>query len=151
MKNKIFKLWALSLVALLTIGLVAFTACSVEPPPALPPDGASIAIMVDTQRFEWVTTQTYIGLVLDELVEEEGLVFTYGYATGLGRFISTLGDLPSGSSTFIMLYLTSNDLRWAIPTQTRVVDGTTFYSANLGIDSLPVLDGETYLFVAVTF
>ncbi len=56
------------------------------------------------------------------------------------------------ASTFISIYLSTDDIAYIDATITPVIyDGTTFYSSAMGVSSLPVLDGVAYLLCTVTF
>jgi len=151
--KKIFRL----LAALFAFAIIfaVFTACTGAPCECEPIDteiDETITVIIGEWRFEDFTTYSNtIGEVLDELAEIFW-DFTFEYTSfGWGRQIDVLGDLSPGAGEFIAIYLTSTNLRYANPLQTRVVNGVEFRSSHYGADSLPVLGGVTYMFVVVAW
>ena len=113
----------------------------------LPPveTGGNITIHIGELSFNPDTERDYIGQVLDDLVLSDDLVFEYQHSA-FGRFITAIGGLRPNATGWIAVYLSYNNPRFAMP-YTRQFNGKTFYSAGLGIDALPALEGVSYLFV----
>jgi len=141
--KKLFKPLALLLIVLVPLFAFMLVACfeSQEPEQFL---------LITSDSLE-NSNHEFIGGVLDELAESDGLTFTYSN-TAFGRMILTLGNLvPNASNNeFIAVYISILEPQWSNP-YSVTVDGVQFFSANHGIDSLPVLDGVSYLFAIATF
>jgi len=140
--KKHFKLLALSIAVLVAVGIFAAASCLEVK------TGGDITIIIGNQTFEMTAVEhEFIGEVLDELTAEHQLAFTYS-TSAFGRMILTLGPLNplAINNEFIAIYISILEPQWSSP-YNRTVDGITFYSANFGIDGLPVLDGVKYLFV----
>ena len=135
--------------------------------PSIPEEGASIriiigvedvgdewgAVLVAAAYFDVVTHRRFVGQVLDDLSYNEELVFVYGGSSLTGRFVEALGDLvPDDTLAFpsfeyIAILANGIDIRFVMPINNRTVDGYNFWFTNFGIDTLPVVDGATYLFM----
>jgi len=141
MKNFLLRLAVFT--ALLAMLLPVFGASCLPPVDT----GGDIVIIVGEQRFELENVEhEFIGQVLDELAATEELVFSYNANPLLGREVLSLGSLSAGYRTFVAIYISILEPRWSNTFSSREADGVGFYSANYGIDGLPVLDGVIYLF-----
>ena len=112
-----------------------------------PVQGGSATIIVGERSFELedIEAGTTLGNVLDKLAADGEIVFEYTQFS-FGRQLDVLGGLVPGVGEFIAVYLTASRVNlWAV-TPTTEVDGVIFWSANVGIDAMPIFDGTTYLF-----
>jgi len=153
-RMKKMKLMIAAILIALSVLAVSLVGCYSPAPPPIPEEGANIVIIIGTDEFELITHQRYVFGAIRELVEREDLDFEYSYTRGSGAFIDVLGDLENGYGGAWLLFYSSLDAneypQWSDP-WTYEKGGTTFWSASLGISSMPVIDGVTYLFALVSF
>ncbi len=98
----------------------------------------------DPLTLETRTNSQYLVGVLDELQTEGRL--TYSASNG---FVNTIGSLYTTGdySKWIAMYHDINEDTLIAPGYDMTYNNKTFYSANYGINDLPIRDGATYLFV----
>lgn len=147
MKNKRLLLIAVIAIALISIVMGALVACDNN-------DDTStkkvIITLMDNERIV-TTNKPYLGDVLKDLKTAGLIKFEY-QDSAYGMFITSINDKTLASNEFVGIYLSSDDPKNAdllIPTVT--VDGTTYYSANKGADTLPIIDGVKYYLTIVAF
>ena len=119
-------------------------------------NGAIQAVIKYGEPIDIAGEHQTIGQVLDALVAgNPDITFEYdGTAdSDWGRFLRVLGDLRpvTANNEFIAVFLTYPAPSSHSTLPAIEVDSVTFYSANAGIDQLPVLNGITYLFAISTF
>ena len=147
---KKIKFMAATICIVLSAFGVFLIGCNPPPPPPIPEDGADIIIIVGDYRFELNTHERYLKGAILELVEYKDIVFEYSNHSW-GVMVDRIGDLVNGyDGAWLILHLDYNNPAWATP-DTYVLDGITFFSANVGISDMPVIDGVAYLFVLMSF
>lgn len=147
MKNKRILLIAVIVIALLSIVMGALVACDNNDDTST--KKVTITLM-DNERIV-TTNKPYLGDVLKDLKTAGLIKFEY-QDSAYGMFITSINDKTLASNEFVSIYLSSDDPKNAdllIPTVT--VGGTTYYSANKGADTLPIIDGVKYYLTIVAF
>lgn len=140
--KKVLTIVAVALLAI--IMSVTLFACSDTEQKA---EGAKeITVIVNEQFYEVTTEAEFIDAVLLTLQSEEGLHYVASDGP-YGAYITELGDMVASDSDFIAFYSTCDDIKYSWTATSKEYNGETFYSANYGADSMPVMDGITYLFV----
>lgn len=97
------------------------------------------------------TEKAFLGDVLKDL-KAAGLIQLEYQDSSFGMFITSINGLTLKSNEFVCIYLSSDDPTNAdllMPTVTK--NGITYYSANKGADTLPVIDGVKYYLAIATF
>lgn len=97
------------------------------------------------------TEKAFLGDVLKDL-KAAGLIQLEYQDSSFGMFITSINGLTLKSNEFVCIYLSSDDPTNAdllMPTVTK--DGITYYSANKGADTLPIIDGVKYYLAIATF
>lgn len=147
MKNKRILLIAVVVIALLSIVMGALVACNNNDDTST--KKVTITLM-DNERIV-TTDKAYLGDVLKDLKTAGLIKFEY-QDSAYGMFITSINDKTLASNEFVGIYLSSDDPKNAdllIPTVN--VGGTTYYSANKGADTLPIIDGVKYYLTVVVF
>ena len=138
---------AIALVLLFALfGALAFVACDA-------PDGdergelSSVTLILgDGEAVSFETDAKYLYGALSDYCDDHGLVLE-GEESEYGFFLTRVGDLVQGDGAYIMLYHDIDDVTLYTPGYDYEVGGKTFFSSSLGVSSLPVVDGATYLIV----
>ena len=88
--------------------------------------------------------------LLKEYCEENGLALE-GSTSATGFYATRIGDLAEDAAAgeYIMFYHDIDDITLYTPGYDLERDGKTYFSASVGVSSLPLRDGATY-FVTVT-
>lgn len=97
------------------------------------------------------TEKAFLGDVLKDL-KAAGLIQLEYQDSSFGMFITSINGLTLKSNEFVCIYLSSDDPTNAdllMPTVTK--DGITYYSANKGAGTLPIIDGVKYYLAIATF
>lgn len=106
--------------------------------------------LIDNEQI--VTTEkAFLGDVLKDL-KAAGLIQLEYQDSSFGMFITSINGLTLKSNEFVCIYLSSDDPTNAdllMPTVTK--DGITYYSANKGADTLPIIDDVKYYLAIATF
>lgn len=147
MKNKRIFLIAVIVIALLSIVMGTLVACNNNDDTST--KKVTITLM-DNERIV-TTDKAYLGDVLKDLKTAGLIKFEY-QDSAYGMFITSINDKTLASNEFVGIYLSSDNPDYAdllIPTVT--VGGTTYYSANKGADTLPIIDGVKYYLTVVVF
>lgn len=145
MKKK-FGLVAVAAALCAVLSLAVFTGCE---KPAPEEGEKTVQIVVGDETFDVTTEADYVGAVLRELKQNEGLHLVYTESDQFGMMISEIGAFipDSGKQEWIKVYSTiGDDMTVSIPTDSQEVGGKTYYAATVGVDSLPLRNGEAYLF-----
>ncbi len=123
----------------------------------------AITVNIGENSYTLTTRENRMVYALSELVEK-GSIATFTYAKGsYGAFITALDTLAPTGYQYIAIYHTIDneaykqasgtwnpDYTVFTPTggyDTKVVNEVTYFYSSVGISSLPVIDGATYLFV----
>lgn len=88
----------------------------------------------------------YLYDMLVEYCAEEGIALE-GEESAYGFYITRIGDMVQGDGKYIMFYHDIDDVTLYTPGFDTERDGKTFFSSSLGVSSLPLRDGATYLIV----
>lgn len=147
MKNKRILLIAVIVIALLSIVMGALVACNDNDDTST----KDITVTLMENELTVTTDKAYLGDVLKDL-KASGLI-KFEYQDGAyGMFITSINDKTLASNEFVSIYLSSDNPDNAdllIPTVT--VGDTTYYCANKGADTLPIIDGVKYYLTVVVF
>lgn len=109
-----------------------------------------VVTLIDNEQ-NVTTEKTFLGDVLKDL-KAKGLIQIEYQNSSFGMFITSINGLTLKSNEFVCIYLSSDDPTNAdllMPTVTK--DGITYYSANKGADTLPIIDGVKYYLAVATF
>lgn len=147
MKRTFAKRLCLALsVLVLACGCVVFAACNDEDARG---EEAVISVIIGDGEAASVTTDAkYLYGALKDLCEKEGIPLE-GEDGAYGFYLTRIGDLVQGDGAYIMLYHDIDDVTLCTPGYNYEVGGKTFFSSSLGVSSLPVVDGATYLIVLI--
>lgn len=107
-----------------------------------------IVTLMDNEQIV-ATERAFLGDVLKDL-KSKGLIQIEYQKSAYGMFITSINGLTLKSNEFVCIYLSSDDPENAdllMPTVTK--NGITYYSANKGADTLPIIDGIKY-YLAIT-
>jgi len=143
---------ALLIVMCMVVGMVALVACA----PAKTVDiyfASNIAMTGATDENIVIDTLDE-GAMLSDLIAANEQLDAVTEDSGYGPLITSIkGLIPdTAKGEYISVYTTQEEYKSEFGDPLTVVhDGKTFYSANVGISSLPVVDGESYLFVILAF
>ncbi len=101
----------------------------------------------------YTTTARYLFDALNELSNQETDPLKMGGSWGqFGMFLTEIGNLNAESNSYICVLTTDTDYQditeYAV---TKTYNGVNLVSATLGVSSLPLKDGQTYLFCLVEF
>lgn len=101
----------------------------------------------------YTTTARYLFDALNELSNRETDPLKMGGSWGqFGMFLTEIGDLKAESNSYICVLATDTEYQditdYAVK---KTYNGTELTSATLGVSSLPLKDGQTYLFCLVAF
>ena len=148
---------AIIILALLSaLILVAFAGCGSLKDlgkPGADAGAKSVTVIVGDSTFSVQNTSAeFVHDLLVQLKDEGKLIYEF-HDSEYGAYIDELGSLKAGANSYVSVYHNIDDLAlydpaWDAPIQR---DGTTFHSSSLGVGSLPVKDGASYLFVLLTF
>lgn len=109
----------------------------------------SITVTLMDNKQIVTTERAFLGDVLKDL-KAEGLIQLEYQKSAYGMFITSINGLTLKPNEFVGIYLSSDDPENAdllMPTVTK--NGITYYSANKGADTLPIIDGMKY-YLAIT-
>lgn len=107
-----------------------------------------IVTLMDNEQIV-ATERAFLGDVLKDL-KSKGLIQLEYQKSAYGMFITSINGLTLKPNEFVGIYLSSDDPENAdllMPTVTK--NGITYYSANKGADTLPIIDGMKY-YLAIT-
>lgn len=149
MKQTLKKRLCLVLVCIVLAGVVAvaFAACN---------DGgkdggtaAEVTVTLTVGDADGVTLTTDARYLYDALAgycAESGIVLE-GEEGVYGFYITRIGDLVNGQGGYIMIYHDMDDLTLYTPGYDTERDGKTYHSSSVGVSSLPLRDGASYLII----
>ena len=144
MKRKFSSL--VSLLATLIVALGAFVACQPTDKANLK---ASVVSATDTVIFIQIDEASETDKLIDAMaVLQENGALTYTVAGGMIQSINGKENKADWSACW-MLY--TSDSEMANTEWTYEYEGVSYGSANLGAESLPVLEGAFYLWVYTAF
>lgn len=158
MSEKLSKiLIAILLVAILTAGVFALAACGDNEDDSVKTVEIIIGEGESAQRHLYVTNRANLFDVLSDM-SLQGIISGFNYTgsvTSVAKdaFVTSIGALSPayGTTEYIAFFHTLDDItlrdmgEWALPDIQS--DGKTFYYSGVGIQLLPAIDGESYLFV----
>lgn len=140
-------------ILMLTLAIVIlFTLAACEPDVEVGEKAITIILVPiegDTITFDVDTDTEYLGQLLDEMLEDELITITTEDST-YGRFITAIGSLNPATDQWIAIHSDETDPTLVAPdgewTPALTISGKTYYSTQLGLDSMPIYDGRTYVF-----
>lgn len=145
-KTKSKWLIVLLLVLVLSVSMLCFVACNDD-------DGTqegvkNIKVLIGNKSLSVSTDEEYLHEALVELKDEGKIVYEFE----MGQYGATVMKLDSFETTsdwskWIAVYHDINDITLYDPQYDIQQGGKTYHSSSLGISSLPIQDGATYLFV----
>ena len=115
----------------------------------------SVTILVGTEEEHTTLTvntdEEYMAGLLLKL-QEDGRITNYTYNTSsYGTYVNSINNIPGEvAGGYVSVYMTINEVGlvdesgWMPPV---AVDGKTYYASNVGVDGVPIRDGESYLFL----
>lgn len=114
--------------------------------------GKSITLIVGEETYSVYTTAEYLHDLLCELDEKGTIEYKYD-DSGAYLAITKVNELVTTPdwSKYVAIYLDSEDPLYVGFTGDVTVSGKTYHYANLGAESLPVLDGVTYVLLQGTY
>ncbi len=137
---------ALLLVLVLSVSMLCFVACNDNDDTQ---EGVkNIKVVIGEKSLSVSTDEEYVHDVLVELKEEGKIVYEFE----MGQYGATIMKLDTFETTadwskWIAVYHDINDITLYDPQYDIQQDGKTYHSSSLGVSSLAVQDGATYLFV----
>lgn len=137
---------ALLLVLVLSVSMLCFVACNNDDDTQ---EGVkNIKVLIGNKSLSVSTDEEYLHDALVELKEEGKIVYEFE----MGQYGATVMKLDSFETTsdwskWIAVYHDINDITLYDPQYDIQQGGKTYHSSSLGVSSLPVQDGATYLFV----
>ncbi len=108
----------------------------------------SVTIIIGDDVFSEETEALYVHDLLEEMCERGDIEYEFEMDT-YGATVEKLNNLLSTSdwTMWIGVYIDVDDVELISPGYETTHQGKTYYSSGLGVSSLPVMDGVTYLFV----
>ena len=152
MKQTKLKRLCLVLVCIVLAGVVAvaFAACNYGGQGGGDGDTAEeVTVTLPVGEADGVTLTTdarYLYDALEGYCAESGIVLE-GEDGMFGFYITRIGDLVNGQGGYIMIYPDMDDLTVYTPCYDAAGDGQTYHSSSVGVSSLPLRDGASYLIV----
>lgn len=134
-------------VVAMTICAFAFALTACNPPAEEGVKTVSVIIGDGSDPLSLTTESAYLYDALVELCEKEGLTLS-AKDGAWGKTVYQIGDLigdPTMATSAIMFYHDIDDITLYDPKYDVTVGGQTYHSSSLGVSSLPVRDGATYL------
>lgn len=138
---------ALLLVLVLSVSMLCFVACNDDNDDAQEGE-KSITVVIGDKSLRVSTDDEYVHEVLVDLDEEGKIVYEFN----MGQYGATIMKLDSFETTtdwskWIAVYHDINDITLYDPQYDIQQGGKTYHSSSLGVSTLPIKDGATYLFV----
>ena len=152
MKQTLKKRLCLVLVCIVLAGVVAvvFAACNDGGQGGGDGDtAAEVTVTLTVGDADGVTLTTdarYLYDALEDYCAESGIVLE-GEEGVYGFYITRIGDLVNGQGGYIMIYHDMDDLTLYTPGYDTERGGKTYHSSSVGVSSLPLRDGASYLII----
>jgi len=142
---------------LLLVLVVSFTACDLKDlgKPESEQGNKEVSVIVGETKYMVKTDTEYVDDLLLEMKNNGQISYTI-VTSEYGDYLTAIGDLSAGSSSFISVYHDIDDditlidkSEWASPNYTY--ENKTYFPSNVGISSLPVKNGHGYAFVLIEY
>lgn len=146
MKRRTVKQICSILAALVAVLACAFVFFACDRPDANTGEVTISFIIGDAEPAEFSTDAPYVYDALADFCEENGIALE-GTWSEYGFFMTRLGNLKPEGSQWIAFYHDIDDITLYDPQHNMDFDGKTWFSSSLGVSSMPLRDGATYLFV----
>lgn len=151
--SKIFV--AVALVALFALLAATFVGCGKLKDlgaPAIETGDKEATVIIGEDSFFVKTDAVYVHDLLLQLKEAGKIEYEF-QDSEYGAYILSVGSLKPSGNSYVSVYhdiddITLYDPAWDTPIER---EGKTFHSASLGVGSLPVKSGATYMFVLLTY
>ena len=128
MKHTLAKRLCLAAAALLLVGVFAFALAACNEKGGNTEEVTVSLILGDADAVSVTTDAPFLYDLLKEYCEENGLALE-GSTSATGFYATRIGDLAEDAER----------------------DGKTYFSASVGVSSLPLRDGATYLVTVMSF
>lgn len=149
MKQTLKKRLCLVLVCIVLAGVVAvaFAACNDGGKDGGTAAEVTVTLTVgDADGVTLTTDSRYLYDALEDYCAESGIVLE-GEDGVYGFYITRIGDLVNGQGGYIMIYHDMDDLTLYTPGYDTERGGRTYHSSSVGVSSLPLRDGASYLII----
>lgn len=149
MKQTLKKRLCLVLVCIVLAGVVAvaFAACNDGGKDGGTAAEVTVTLTVgDADGVTLTTDSRYLYDALEDYCAESGIVLE-GEEGVYGFYITRIGDLVNGQGGYIMIYHDMDDLTLYTPGYDTERGGKTYHSSSVGVSSLPLRDGASYLII----
>lgn len=144
-----------AVLALIVVMCAAFLLCACDDANNLQ---KTVTIVIGEGDSALTTVETtgakYLFDVMNELAQkEENPVIMNGSWSTYGLFVTEIGGVKAEGENEYIAILTTDETYWDATdfAVKREIDGKKYVMSVLGISSLPLVDGESYLFVLATF
>lgn len=152
MKHTLAKRLCLAAAALLLVGAFAFALAACNEKGGNTEEVTVSLILGDADAVSVTTDAPFLYDLLKEYCEENGLALE-GSTSATGFYATRIGDLAEDAAAgeYIMFYHDIDDITLYTPGYDLERDGKTYFSASVGVSSLPLRDGATYLVTVMSF
>ena len=152
MKHTLAKRICLAAAALLLVGAFAFALAACNEKGGNTEEVTVSLILGDADAVSVTTDAPFLYDLLKEYCEENGLALE-GSTSATGFYATRIGDLAEDAAAgeYFMFYHDIDDITLYTPGYDLERDGKTYFSASVGVSSLPLRDGATYLVTVMSF
>ena len=150
MKHTLAKRLCLAAAALLLVGAFALMLAACDEKGGNTEEVTVSLILGDADAVSVTTDAPFLYDLLKEYCEENGLALE-GSTSATGFYATRIGDLAEDAAAgeYIMFYHDIDDI--TTPGCDLERDGKTYFSASVGVSSLPLRNGATYLVTVTSF
>ena len=142
----------LAVAALLLVGAFALALAACNEKGGNTEEVTVSLILGDAEAVSVTTDAPFLYDLLREYCDENGLALE-GSTSATGFYATRIGDLAEDAAAgeYIMFYHDIDDITLYTPGYDLERDGRTYFSSSVGVSSLPIRDGATYLVTVISF
>lgn len=115
----------------------------------------AITILVGTEEEQTTlnvrTDEEYMAQLLLKLAEENKITNYHSTTSTYGTYVDSINNIPGDvQGGYVSVYMSINDVELVDQSGFMppvVIGGKTYYASNVGVDLIPIRDGESYLFL----